>query len=144
MLSITGGTAYQIRVRGFGNSSTGNITLHLTRATCPFTDDPLVARVTVIRTVHITELRARINALRQRFGLADYAWVDAITAAMTLVKAQHILEVRQALQDAYNTAIARGVPVTLPTYRTTPAPGEVLTVADIAEPRSWVVNLENK
>jgi len=51
---------------------------------------------------------------------------------------------RQALQDAYNTAMARGVPVTLPTYSTTPAPGAVLTVADIAEPRSWVVNLENK
>ena len=38
--------------------------------TCWFTDDPLIAGVTPVKAVHITELRARINTQRVRAGLA--------------------------------------------------------------------------
>src|SRR4029077_8139703 len=39
-----------------------------------FTDDPLVTHASVIRTVHITELRAYIDGLRVRGGMAAYGW----------------------------------------------------------------------
>src|SRR2546430_4983875 len=38
------------------------------KATVPFTDDPLIVGVTLIRAVHVTELRTRINSIRGLFG----------------------------------------------------------------------------
>ena len=65
--------------------------------------DPVGARS--IRAVHVTELRQRVNALRQRFGLSVYTWTDAtITPEVTPVKAVHVTEVRTALNEAYRAA----------------------------------------
>ena len=69
-----------------------------------FTDDPLVAGTTVIKAVHITELRSRIDALRSRFNLQTYAWTDAGLAAGTVVRAVHVTELRNALAQAYTAA----------------------------------------
>ena len=58
-----------------------------------------------IRAVHTTELRQRVNALRQRFGLAAYNWTDAtITPEVTPAKAVHVMELRTALNEAYRAA----------------------------------------
>ena len=71
----------------------------------PFTDDPIVPGMTPMKAVHFTELRVRIDALRQAAGLARLAWTDAVlTARVTPVRLVHLLELRQALAEAYAAA----------------------------------------
>jgi hypothetical protein len=57
---------------------------------------------TFVKAVHITELRVRIDALRAAHALPAYSWTDpTITAGSSVVRAQHILELRTALSEAY-------------------------------------------
>ena len=71
----------------------------------PFTDDPIVPGITPVRAVHFTELRARIDPLRQAAGLARFAWTDPVlTARVTRVRRVHLLELRSALAEAYAAA----------------------------------------
>jgi hypothetical protein len=87
-----------------------------------FTDDPLVAGTTVIKAVHVTELRTRIDAQRTRFNLLAFEWTDPSLPAGVAVKVVHIFELRKALQEAYTAA---GKPV--PTFTDSPlAPGVTL------------------
>ncbi|HYX29184.1 MAG TPA: RHS repeat-associated core domain-containing protein [Pyrinomonadaceae bacterium] len=67
-----------------------------------FSDDPLVSQVTTIRLVHLAELRAEINKLRHRAGLADYSFtVDpSPTQYVTVVNHNHIQQLRTALEQA--------------------------------------------
>ena len=46
-----------------------------------FTDDPLQPRVTPVKAVHFTELRTRIDALREAAGLTRFSWTDPILRA---------------------------------------------------------------
>ncbi|MGH9970025.1 MAG: RHS repeat-associated core domain-containing protein [Pyrinomonadaceae bacterium] len=64
-----------------------------------FTDDPLVAGVTVIKAVHITELRNAVNQARARAGLPAASWAEAIGAGV-VVKAAPIVELRGRLDEA--------------------------------------------
>ena len=76
-----------------------------------FTDDPIVAGRTVVRAVHFTELRERVDGLRTAHGLGPFAWTDAaIARGVTAIKAVHLLELRGALADAYEAA-GRGRPL---------------------------------
>ena len=71
----------------------------------PFTDDPLVPGVTPVKTVHFTELRARINALREAAGLAPFSWTDPVlTARVTPIRIAHLLELREAVDAVYAAA----------------------------------------
>ena len=71
----------------------------------PFTDDPIRPGATPIRAVHFTELRTRIDGLRQAAGLAAFAWTDSVLrAGATRVRLVHLLELRQALGAAYRAA----------------------------------------
>ena len=63
--------------------------------TIAFSDDPLVARVSVIRSVHLAELRAAVNAVRALAGLSAAAFTDS-----TIVRAVQITELRTALDAA--------------------------------------------
>src|SRR5437773_577076 len=66
-----------------------------------FTDDPIVIGVMPIKVVHVMEMCARIDALRQRANLAPFTWTDpTITAGVTLVRAVHLQELRGALSTA--------------------------------------------
>ncbi len=65
-----------------------------------FTDDPLVPGVTVIKAVHITELRDAINQARARAGLPAASWAESITASVTIIKASQIVEMRTRLGEA--------------------------------------------
>ena len=77
----------------------------------PFTDHPLVPGVTAVRAVHFTELRERIDLLRDGAGLAPFAWADPVlTAGVTPVRLSHLLELREALGAAYR-ASGRAEPV---------------------------------
>lgn len=73
------------------------------RSACPFTDDPLTAGATPIRATHITELRLRIDALRDRFGLPLVNWTDYDLAGVP-VKQVHLTELRAALDQVYVAA----------------------------------------
>jgi RHS repeat-associated protein len=64
-----------------------------------FTDDPLVAGVTGIKAVHITELRTAVNQARSRASLAAANWAEAVTTGVT-IKASHITELRARLDEA--------------------------------------------
>jgi hypothetical protein len=104
-----------------------------------FTDDTLTAGTSLIRAVHITELRTRIDALRLRFGLAAFSWTNPSLAAGTVVGGLHVSDLRTALQQAYAAA---GQPA--PSF-TDPAivPGAtVIRVPHIQELRAAVQNLE--
>jgi microcystin-dependent protein len=107
-----------------------------TSGTTTFTDDPLTAGSSAIRAVHVTELRARIDAVRAGFALPPFDWTDPVlTAGTTGLKAQHILDMRTALLQAY----ANGGLVA-PTF-TDPAlgAGTAIKAVHIAELRSAAV-----
>lgn len=99
-----------------------------------FTDAALVG--IPIKAVHITDLRVRIDALRDQFNLGPFNYSRTIIAGMT-VQAADVLQMRTALSGAY----ANGG-VTQPTYSTTPQAGGPISAADIIDLRTAVINLE--
>ena len=106
--------------------------------TSGFTEDPIVAGATSVKAVHITELRARINALRAAAGLPAFDWTDAtLTASATIVRATHVMELRTALNDAY---AAMGRPS--PTYTDQSLAGITIKSVHISELRNAVLALE--
>jgi subtilisin family serine protease len=109
-------------------------------ATSTFTDDPLSAGATLVKAVHINELRTRIDALRTRFALPPVSWTDpTIAAGVTPVRAQHLTQMRTAVTEVYQVAN-----VTPPAFTNqTVQPGELpIRAQHIAELRSAVVTLE--
>lgn len=78
-----------------------------------FTDNPLISGTTVIKAIHIDELRTRINTLRaDKCGLTAFSFTNAtLRTAVTTIRAVHVLELRTALNQAY-TACGK----TAPTY----------------------------
>jgi hypothetical protein len=74
-----------------------------------FTDNALSSTITVIKSVHVTELRTLVDAVRIGKGLSAFSWSETITATSTPVKAQHITELRTAVQQVY-TALSRTPP----------------------------------
>ena len=70
-----------------------------------FTDHPIQPGVTPVRAVHYTELRTRIDALRQAADLELFPWTDPVlTAGVTRVRLVHLLDLREALGAAYAAA----------------------------------------
>jgi hypothetical protein len=79
------------------------------------------------------------DALRVRDGQAAFVWTDpTLTPGPTVIRVQHILDLRAALAEAY---VAAGLPP--PTY-TDPSQlaGTVARVAHVAELRTNVVAIE--
>ena len=67
-----------------------------------FTDDPLVSQVTVIKLVHLTELRAAVDQLRARAGLSAASWTTDPNPQqfVTTVHHNHIVQLRAKLEEA--------------------------------------------
>jgi uncharacterized repeat protein (TIGR03803 family) len=101
----------------------------------PFTDDPLVPGSTVIKAVHINELRTRIDAVRATYGLGAFGYTEAVTTGV-VIRAQHVLEMRTAIQQAYTQA-----GLTPPTF-TPLGTGSVVLAVHITELRDAVKALE--
>jgi hypothetical protein len=77
-----------------------------------FTDPTLTAGM-VMKASHVAELRAAVDTLRSRKGLAAFAWTDAtLTPGTTTIKRAHLVDLRAALAEAYQAAPA----TPLPTY----------------------------
>lgn len=67
-----------------------------------FSDEPVVARGTAVRSIHFTELRSAIDSLRARYGLEAVKWTDApLVPGVTTIKRVHLTELRAALDDVY-------------------------------------------
>jgi hypothetical protein len=60
------------------------------------TDDPLVPRVTLVKVVHVTELRLATDRERSRRSLAAFAWTDPILALGSALRAVHVSEMHGA------------------------------------------------
>ena len=139
-----GTVSYSVAANGKSTARTGTITIKglaysVVQSGLVFTDDPIIPGTTLIKAVHITELRSRIDAIRVAKGLAPYAWSDpSLTAGATSIRAQHIVDLRAALAQAY---VAAGL--SPPTY-TDPVIGSGTTVkvAHIANIRSAVIAIE--
>ncbi len=66
-----------------------------------FTDNTLVAGVTMSKAQHVIELRQAVDALRAVAGLAPATWTDAsLVSTSTIIKAVHIQELRSYLEQA--------------------------------------------
>jgi hypothetical protein len=91
------------------------VTATFTATRFVFTDDPLTIG-TVIKAVHLTELRQAINTLRADHQLPAFGFTDAtLTPHVTVVRALHIEELRAALHEVYEV-MGRAVPaITDPT-----------------------------
>ena len=105
-----------------------------------FTDDPIRPGVTPVRAIHFTELRDRIDGVREGEGLAPFSWTDPnLTAGVTLVRRVHLVELRRALAAAY-AAAGRAAPAWTDAVLT--AGATPIRAAHLMELRDAVVVLE--
>jgi len=104
----------------------------------PFVDPVLTPGASLIRLIHVAELRQRIDAVRVRHGLRAFAWTDpALVAGVTIVRAIHFSDLRNALAQAYSA-----VGLAPPPFPGSVAPGLPVTAGVIAELRTAVAVLE--
>jgi hypothetical protein len=103
----------------------------------PFSDDPIVAGVTPVRAVHVTELRERIDGLRDTLQLGLFAWQDAAPAPGTVVLARHVEDLRRALADCYEA-----VDLPLPAFTDAALQGLPIRAVHLREVRSALVQIE--
>jgi hypothetical protein len=102
--------------------------------------DPALAAGTLVKALHVTDLREAISTLRSRGGLGAFAWTDpTLTVRSTLVKAAHLSELRTALGQAYAAAGQSPPSYTDPTLtpRVTP-----IKASHVSELRTAVRGLE--
>jgi hypothetical protein len=132
-------TGYWVRVSNVAGSADSNIAVVSVQPR-PFTDPTLSSGLSMIRDLHVNELRARIQALRLRFGLPLYEWTDAVlTPGATPIRTVHITELRHAVEQVYIQAGKSAPAYTDPEL----IPGVTLAkAAHITELRVAVIALE--
>ncbi len=126
-----------------GGAAAGSDQTFTTAACAGFTDDPLITHFTLIKAVHLTEIRSRVDVLRVHFGLTPFGWTDLNLGGIA-VKAVHVAELRTALGAAYDAAIAAGRGVTRPVFTDDPLTQQqtMIKTIHIAELRDAVLTLE--
>jgi hypothetical protein len=81
--------------------------------------------------------------LRRRFNLAEVAWTDS-TLVGVLVRAAHVQQLRQALLEAYDAAVAQGLSVVRPVFTDDPqTSGSGIRALHIEQLRASVLSLES-
>ena len=141
---LTCNTLYHFRLSATNGTVATGADLTFVTIACgsAFTDDPLVPQSTSLKAVHLTELRTRIDSLRTRFGLASFAWTDPSLAGVS-ARSTHVQQLRDALRDAYQAAIAAGRSISLPSFIDDPlVAGTTIKVSHIEQLRTAVVLLE--
>jgi hypothetical protein len=129
------GTSYVYKVRALDSSSRPSpYSTPDAATTILFTDDPLVVTTTVIKAVHLTQLRQAVNALRAAAGLSAATFTDASPSGVA-IKAVHLQELRAALTPA-RTAL--GLPASVFTDPTLTAGATAVKAAHVQELRSGV------
>ncbi|HYR13742.1 MAG TPA: hypothetical protein VEQ67_05920, partial [Mycobacterium sp.] len=122
-----------------GHTAIAILRITLSAATV-FTDAPLVAQSTVVKAVHILELRAAIDLVRVINQLQPFGWFDPVlTPRVTQVGAIHLLELRAALNAAYQIA-SRPPPVY--TNATIGPEFTIIRAIDLTELQAAVLGLQ--
>jgi hypothetical protein len=98
--NLTPNKTYLYKVRAIVGGVSSAFTGVDAATTIVFTDDPL-PQGTLIRKVHITELRTAVNAMRASAGLNAQTFPDTLPPG-TQIKRTHITELRSALDEARN------------------------------------------
>jgi hypothetical protein len=65
-----------------------------------FTDNPLTVGTTLVKAVHMTELRQAVNAVRATANLGAATWTDPTLSTSVTIKAVHVTELRTNLDAA--------------------------------------------
>jgi hypothetical protein len=137
--NITDGTAgsciaYLYRVRSvdeYGDySEYSNVDL---ATTCAFSQDPLTSQSTIIRAVHLEELRLAIEAVRATAALPPPSWTDTALVGKR-IRAVHVEELRARLDEALGQL---NLP-SPPPYTNAALSGMVVKAAHIQELRERV------
>ncbi len=130
--TVSAGTTYRYVVRAINNASAVSpFSNYDIATTISFTDDPLIATQTVIKAIHITQLRTAVNAVRAAAGLTAYSFTDPALSGR--VKSVHLTELRTAL-DAARTSLS--VPAIV--YANPGTVGTKVRAADLTELRNGV------
>jgi hypothetical protein len=81
-----------------GGANSGTVVRSFTVAESPF--EEVTANVTPVKAAHMLSLRSAVNAVRDYYGLAAYAWVREIISGKTEIEdwGWHILELRSAVE----------------------------------------------
>jgi hypothetical protein len=113
--TVAAGTAYVYRVRAIDASSrVSPLSAPDAATTIFFADDPLIAGSTIVKAVHITQLRQAVNAMRAAASLDNTSFTDP-TLTGVRIKAVHIQELRTALNEARAALGLAATPFTDPT-----------------------------
>lgn len=95
-----------------------------------FTDNPIVAGTTIVKALHINEIRTAINRYRASVGLAASTWsTPTLTAGSTIISATDITEMRSALVAAIPAATFTDAGL---------AAGHVISAVHVQELRSYL------
>ena len=92
-------TAYLYMVRAVNSGGSSPDSTPDLATTVIFTDDPLVVTTTLIKALHLSQLRTATDAVRVLAGLAAGSYTDAASAGV-VVKAIHVTEMRTQLDAA--------------------------------------------
>ncbi|MEO8035526.1 MAG: fibronectin type III domain-containing protein [Acidobacteriota bacterium] len=99
--TVTAGNTYVYKVRASDSSARlSPFSIPDAATTLFFTNDPLVPNLTVVKAIHLTELRQGVNAMRTAAGLGNATVTDSVLSSSVRVKAIHIQELRTALSQA--------------------------------------------
>ncbi|MFZ2493229.1 MAG: FG-GAP-like repeat-containing protein [Thermoanaerobaculia bacterium] len=99
---LNGSTTYRYEVRAVnGANAIGPVSNSDFATTIVFTDDLVIGGSTVIKAVHMTELRTAVDAVRAAIGLANATYTNAISVG-GLIRAADVTELRSNLNDARN------------------------------------------
>lgn len=97
--TVSADTSYVYKVRALDASSRPSSFASDVATTVFFTDDPVLANTTLVRGIHITQLRTAVNALRAAASLSASTFTDPSLAGVT-IKAAHVQELRSAVAPA--------------------------------------------
>ena len=139
-LNFTGAATLTITTNDLGNFGAGSAlsdTDTVAVTVTSFTDDPLVAGTAVVRAVHITEMRSRIDSVRVRNRLGNYPWARTITPGTVTILAADIMELRTALDQAYDQ-----IPQAHFGYARTIVSGLTIEARDITDIRAALLAIE--
>jgi len=107
-LDVEAGRSYLYRVRSVDTASRyspfGPVDV---ATTVEFSDDPPFAGMTVMKALHLDELREAVSAFRVVAGLGPFSFAPPAPAAGGLVRATHFVQLREAVDAA---RLAAGLP----------------------------------
>lgn len=126
-------TTYVYVVRALDATNATAVSNRDAATTVLFTDDPLTAGTSVMKAVHIVQLRAAVNAVRAAAGLPPATFTDNITIG-SAPRAIHITELRSALAAARDALLLVSPGFTTPSL----AAGAVIQAAHVHDLRLGV------